>query len=64
MESGARNSLVAEKISTVGCSMGKADEILGRIFDVGAFTILGQKQFVVIISDKICRMKGKISRKI
>jgi hypothetical protein len=31
MESGARYFLVAEKIQKIGCSMGKKDEILGRL---------------------------------
>lgn len=48
MESGARDSLVAEKISEASSSLGEAYEILGRVFGVGNLTILDQEQFVVI----------------
>lgn len=43
MESGTRDSLAAEKISEAGSSLGEAYEILGRVFDAGNYTILGQE---------------------
>jgi|APCry1669191812_1035378.scaffolds.fasta_scaffold78957_2 hypothetical protein len=64
MESGTRDSLATEKISEACSSLGEAYEILGRVFNAGNFTILGQEQFVVIEDNKICRIGSKISRKI
>ena len=52
MESGARHFLVAKKIPEVGSSMGKEDEILGRLFRTWHFALLdtrsGQVGFVWI----------------
>jgi hypothetical protein len=41
MESGTRDSLAAKKISETNSALGKANEVLGRFFDAGNFTILG-----------------------
>jgi hypothetical protein len=40
MESGARDFMASTKISTFGRSLGKKDEILGRIFDAWNYKIL------------------------
>jgi hypothetical protein len=40
MESGTRDFMAATKVSTFGRSLGKKDEILGRIFDARNFKIL------------------------
>ncbi len=41
MESRTRHFLAAKKISKVGSSMGKKDEILGRLFETWHFALLG-----------------------
>ena len=43
MESRARHFLAAKKISEVGSSMGKKDEILGRLFGTWHFALLGTR---------------------
>lgn len=52
MESRARHFLAAKKIPKVGSSMGKKDEILGRLFGTWHFALLdtraGQVGFVWI----------------
>ena len=43
MESRARYFLAAKKISKVGSSMGKKDEILGRFFGAWNSALLGKR---------------------
>lgn len=43
MESRTRHFLATKKISEVGSSMGKKDEILGRLFGTWHFALLGTR---------------------
>lgn len=61
MESRARHFLAAKKIPKVGSSLGKKDEILGRLFGTWHFALLdtrtGQMGFCVDKpKDRICKI--------